>query len=1159
MPVSSLRRIAYVMFVSMAVLSAAVNIVPVENGYFYSDEHYSKIYFTDNHTVDTVIDMPGCGRFFTISSDGKLLGFKYREYPGGFEAPAVYHIGTGKIDLLHKPVYLAGQVSFSQNGKIAYTVGNELIIQDENGSDSFDLGSYVNLAPISPDGKRIVYNDERDQLWILDLESGDRLSLTSSDYGKVFPSWSADSRYISYSVLDGTVEIYDIKTKETRSLGKAAGFKWAPIGDNYSYLKVTPNKNEMDISTDVIVENIVSGMIVESSTPNINESEVFFMPDGSVMTLDDAKIRTVHQNSLKKINTNTIQFPVDPKTHSHQGYAEDTYLDVPYVHQVYDTPGQRGYSSCAPTTASMVMAYYGLLPKWPFLSGFDNWSDYGAYVHERYYYRDTYFNLTYIDCNSSGSYCYTCYGGMGYMWNNGSPNSKMADYYRKHGLSANQTWNTNWTTVSTEIDKQQPFSICNYLSSGGHLIVGLGRAANGQRTVIANDPYGDRNESSWPNYNGAVVRYDWPGYNHGHASLNYANSGYTTMPWCIATDYTAPTLVDSIVDDKQFNDGFYIKAEGNTVPMRYYRSTRSGYGGHHWWTYTEESTEDICYVTWTPQVEDGYYEVYSYIPAEATATSALYRIKHAAGEASVTVDQSVYPDSWVFLGKYMMVNDGSNYVYLGDSTGVSGEKIAFDAMKWLPATQEELDFTSDHQDGYIGYKVNFHVISNFTAGDYTYTWDFGDGETSTGDSVWHIYEETGTYSITLQAEAGSITVSEEKTDYIMINSNTYTGNELELIYPDSLASIDTKLPVLTWKNTSETYTLHLSETPDFDSLELSINTNDNWYELSEELVENSTYYWQLVSDGGNSSRIWAFHINTQNSLPGTFELSYPEEDFVSDTLRPSFSWNRAEDSDPGDETLEYKLFIGSNEDSMTCYYQGNATSHQLDTDLIENGRYIWYVQAVDQTQAQTRSRSARHIGINTINEAPPAPVQIAPNHNSYQTTRYPHLEWSAVQDPDPGDEIHYEVFYWYGDSKVYIINTTETYHNERRFRNLEEYFWTVAAVDLAGEYAYSDTLTMYFDTELDAIDVPENYALYDNYPNPFNPETCISFSLPVSGDVSITVFDLNGKRVMELVKGFHQAGTYSINFDASKFSSGVYIYKMTAGDYQESNKMLLLK
>ncbi len=665
---SFVRYLLIAVFIHMAVLSAAQHIVPAQNGFLYTDSLYSKIYFSDGQDAKVLVSSPGSGKFFTYNEENDLMGFKYRELAGGKEIPALYHISTGKLEFLHEPVYCSGQVYFSKTGSISYTIEDQLFVIDENGLIvKYDLGFYANLAPISPDGKYVVYNDDHDQLWIIELENGNKEKITRGEYGNVFPQWSYDSRYISYNSLDGKLKIYDKINKNTIDLGNAADLHWSPSSNKFSYLKVESNENGSNIKTDVVVSDISMQIISSTNTDNIQEKYPFYLNDDQIAYFSNRnEIKQMDLRSLKKEVSAKLEFPVSPVTHASEMPSTDTWLNVPYVHQVYDTPGERGYSSCAPTTAAMVLAYYGLIPKWPFVSGFGNTNNYGAYVHERYYYNDNYFNLTYNDCNSSGSYCYTCYGGMGYMWTGGSPNSRMAGYYNKHGVSTNQTWNTNWSAVAAEIDKEQPFSICNYLSSSGHLIVGKGRASNGQRTVIANDPYGNRNESSWPNRNGATVRYDWPGYNHGHASLNYANSGYTTMPWCIATDYTTPEPVDSIVDDKQFDHGFYIKAEGNTVPMRYYRSTRSGYGGHHWWTYTEENSQDICYVTWTPQVENGYYEIKAYIPANATTGSAFYRVHHAGGIEIVMIDQSSNSDTLVSLGKYMMANDGSTYVHLGD-------------------------------------------------------------------------------------------------------------------------------------------------------------------------------------------------------------------------------------------------------------------------------------------------------------------------------------------------------------------------------------------------------------------------------------------------------------------------------------------------------------
>ncbi|MBS1550990.1 MAG: T9SS type A sorting domain-containing protein, partial [Bacteroidetes bacterium] len=85
-----------------------------------------------------------------------------------------------------------------------------------------------------------------------------------------------------------------------------------------------------------------------------------------------------------------------------------------------------------------------------------------------------------------------------------------------------------------------------------------------------------------------------------------------------------------------------------------------------------------------------------------------------------------------------------------------------------------------------------------------------------------------------------------------------------------------------------------------------------------------------------------------------------------------------------------------------------------------------------------------------------------------------------------------------------------------------------------------------------------------NYPNPFNPATKIQFNLPVSGNVSLKIYDMLGKEVKTLVNSFTSAGTYNINFDGSNLSSGVYFYKLEASGKDGNNfvmtkRMVLIK
>lgn len=93
----------------------------------------------------------------------------------------------------------------------------------------------------------------------------------------------------------------------------------------------------------------------------------------------------------------------------------------------------------------------------------------------------------------------------------------------------------------------------------------------------------------------------------------------------------------------------------------------------------------------------------------------------------------------------------------------------------------------------------------------------------------------------------------------------------------------------------------------------------------------------------------------------------------------------------------------------------------------------------------------------------------------------------------------------------------------------------------------------------DQPDVPDQFLLYGNYPNPFNPTTTLRFSLPSNGDVSITVYDLLGRQRQELNLGLLRAGDQRVAFDATTWPSGVYIYKVNFAGMTAVGKMTLVK
>jgi hypothetical protein len=90
-------------------------------------------------------------------------------------------------------------------------------------------------------------------------------------------------------------------------------------------------------------------------------------------------------------------------------------------------------------------------------------------------------------------------------------------------------------------------------------------------------------------------------------------------------------------------------------------------------------------------------------------------------------------------------------------------------------------------------------------------------------------------------------------------------------------------------------------------------------------------------------------------------------------------------------------------------------------------------------------------------------------------------------------------------------------------------------------------------------DRPQGYKLDQNYPNPFNPSTTITFYMPQAEKLTLSVFDITGRQVATLIDRPMNAGSHTQTFDASALSSGIYFYRLEAGDFQSVQKMMLVK
>jgi hypothetical protein len=90
-------------------------------------------------------------------------------------------------------------------------------------------------------------------------------------------------------------------------------------------------------------------------------------------------------------------------------------------------------------------------------------------------------------------------------------------------------------------------------------------------------------------------------------------------------------------------------------------------------------------------------------------------------------------------------------------------------------------------------------------------------------------------------------------------------------------------------------------------------------------------------------------------------------------------------------------------------------------------------------------------------------------------------------------------------------------------------------------------------------EIPTSFSLEQNFPNPFNPTTTIQFSLPQSGDVSLKIYNLLGEEIKTLADEYREAGKHSVQFNANSLASGIYFYRLQAGSFIETKKMILIK
>lgn len=190
-----------------------------------------------------------------------------------------------------------------------------------------------------------------------------------------------------------------------------------------------------------------------------------------------------------------------------------------------------------------------------------------------------------------------------------------------------------------------------------------------------------------------------------------------------------------------------------------------------------------------------------------------------------------------------------------------------------------------------------------------------------------------------------------------------------------------------------------------------------------------------------------------------------------------------------------------------------------------------------------------------------SPLMLPAEGDTLSVNTNPTFQWrlAAIQENDP----HYYEVHLQGAGLDTLLKTGDTTFTVP-YQLLQEggsYSWHVWIKDEFTEVSSQDTFHFVYGTVATSVTPEQPFAfnLEQNYPNPFNPKTEIGFRILDFGFVSLSVFDILGREVATLVNEQLQPGAYKVNFDASTLASGVYYYRLTAGNRSANKKMILMK
>jgi hypothetical protein len=389
-------------------------------------------------------------------------------------------------------------------------------------------------------------------------------------------------------------------------------------------------------------------------------------------------------------------------------------------------------------------------------------------------------------------------------------------------------------------------------------------------------------------------------------------------------------------------------------------------------------------------------------------------------------------------------------------------------------------------------------------------------------------------------------------------------------YPVSGTTVYTLEPTLYWylngPSAGLTFDIEFNTTGTFTGTPTYTGITNTNYNLPT-LTAGETYYYKVRSFDGTNYSAWSnaesfVVIGTGGSLVPV--ASWPIGGATVYTTSQQLSWY-LNGSSLG---LTYQVEVSyTGSFTGTPTYTGLTNMNYTLTGLTEGSTVYWRVRSFNGVTPSAWSTTEYFVVYDP--NAPLMPLTGSPAGGVVINTNSPLVSWVL---PAPNSGLTYEL--QISDNPfmegVTVISDLPTPKYEARDLNINTtYYWRVRSKLGENNYsAYSSVASFNTGNGVTGVEenniAPSNFFMAQNYPNPFNPSTNIKFGIPTSTNVKVAIFNMLGQQIKVLVNGMLNAGNYNLTWDGTneagvKVAGGAYIYRITAGNFVDTKKMVLLK